>query len=444
MAQRETWASRLGFILAAVGSAVGLGNIWRFPYMTAENGGAAFLVVYLVAAVVIGLPAILAEFAIGRKAKKNVINAFEEIGYPVWQIIGLLGLVTGFWILSYYSVVGGWVIRYFLGSFSGAYFADPATFFGTIATGQMTIAFHGLFMLITIGIVALGVEDGIETGTKMMVPAIIAILIALAAWGVTLDGGMEGLEYFLTPDFGALASNLDTIIPYAVGQAFFSLSLGMGVMITYSSYLSKDDNLGIDGGSIVFLNTAIGVLAGLVVFPLLFAQNVSPGDAGAGAVFVSLATAFSKLPAGRIIGAVFFGVVLIAALSSAISLLEVVVSYAVDNYDVSRVPMTAALGVVIFLLGLPSALSLETFGLYDTVANSLLLPLGVTLIVTFVGWVYGRGAIEELRQGTGGLGSLGTAWLWHVRVVVLLAVVGTLVLSMSDLLSSYFGVTLFS
>lgn len=439
MPQRETWATRAGFILAAVGSAVGLGNIWRFPYMTAENGGAAFLVVYLLAAGLIGLPAMLAEFTIGRKAKKNVFDAFGSIGFPAWRIIGLLGLITGFWILSYYSVVGGWVIQYFVGSFTGAYFGDPGTFFGNISTGPMTIAYHAVFMLITIGIVALGVEEGIEAATKVMVPSIILILVGLAVWGATLPGGAEGLAYFLAPDFGELMANLDTIVPFAVGQAFFSLSLGMGVMITYASYIGKDDNLVADAGSIVVLNTAIGVLAGLVVFPLLFAQNVDPGEAGAGAVFVSMATAFAQLPAGEIIGAVFFGVVLIAALSSAISLLEVVVSYTIDNYDVSRVSVSVAVGTIIFLLGIPSALSLDTFGLYDEIANSLLLPVGVTLIIAFVGWVYGRDAVAELRQGTGGLGSFGPTWLWHVRVVVLLAVVGTLALSVSEL----FGVPLF-
>ncbi|WP_440005999.1 sodium-dependent transporter [Halomicrococcus sp. SG-WS-1] len=434
MAQRETWASRVGFILAAVGSAVGLGNIWRFPYMTAEYGGAAFLVVYLIAAFGIGLPAMLAEFAIGRKAKKNVINAFEGIGYPAWQIIGLLGLVTGFWILSYYSVVGGWVIQYVIGTVQGAYFGNPEAYFGSISTGTSTIVFHAVFMALTVGIVALGVEDGIEAATKLMVPSILVILAGLAVWGSTLPGAMEGFEYFLNPNFDALMSNLDTIIPFAVGQAFFSLSLGMGVMITYASYLGKDDNLGMDGSLIVILNTSVGVLAGLVVFPLLYAQGVDPGSAGAGAVFISMATAFAELPGGTIIGLIFFLVVLVAALSSAISLLEVVVSYAVDNYAISRLPATAALGLVIFLLGLPSAMSLDTFGLYDTVANSLLLPLGVTLIVTFVGWVFAGGAIEELRQGTDGLGSLGPAWLWHVRTVVLIAVVGTLALSFMEFL----------
>ncbi|WP_458187096.1 sodium-dependent transporter [Haladaptatus sp. NG-WS-4] len=430
MSQRETWTSRVGFILAAVGSAVGLGNIWRFPYVAGENGGAAFLIVYLIAAVVIGLPAMLAEFVVGRQTKKNIVDAFRNLGGPVAAVIGVLGLFTGLWILSYYSVVGGWVIQYIIGSLNGAYFGGPEAYFGQIAEGNGAILFHGIFMLLAIGIVALGVEKGIEIGTKVMVPSIAILMLGLAAWAFTLDGAAAGYDYFLSPDFNVIVNNYQSVIPDAVGQALFSLSLGMGAMITYASYLDGDDNLFSDGLSIVVLNTFIGVLAGFVVFPLLFAQSVEPGEAGAGAIFVSLAQAFAELPAGRIIGFVFFLVLLIAALSSAISLLEVVVSYFVDNYDVSRPVLTVGIGILVFLLGIPSALSSDTLGQFDTIASNILLPLGVVLTVTFVGWVYGRDAVSELRRGLGTSTSLGSIWLWHVRVVVFVAVIGTLALSL--------------
>jgi len=442
MDARETWASRVGFILAAVGSAVGLGNVWRFPYVTAENGGAMFLVVYLVAAVAIGLPAMLAEFAVGRRARRNVIGAFEAIGYPAWRVIGLLGVATGFWILSYYSVVGGWVLRYVGASATGAYFGDPNAYFQGAASGAPAVALHALFLALTVGVVALGVQEGIELATKVMVPAILAVLVGLALWAATLPGAGDGLTYFLSPELDVFRENYTTVVPAAVGQAFFSLSLGMGVMITYASYLGRDDNLAVDGGLIVVLNSAVGILAGLVAFPLLFSQNVDPGSAGAGAIFVSLATAFASLPGGRLIGVVFFGVVLVAALSSAISLLEVVVSYAVDNYPVGRMRVAAAIGVLVFLLGVPSAMDLETLTLFDRIASNVLLPLGATLVVAFVGWVYGEAAVAELRQGTGRLGDLGPAWLWHVRTVVLATVVGILLLGVMDVLAAYTSVDL--
>ncbi|MGA9400106.1 sodium-dependent transporter [Haladaptatus sp.] len=431
MSQRETWTSRMGFILAAVGSAVGLGNIWRFPYMSAQNGGAAFLVVYLVAAVLIGLPAILAEFVIGRETKKNIVDAFRNLGGPVAGIIGLLGLFTGFWILSYYSVVGGWVIQYIIGSWNGAYFGDPSQYFGQISAGTGTILFHFVFMILVVGIVALGVEKGIEMGTKIMVPSIAILMVGLALWAFTLDGAAAGYDYFLSPDFGVIVDNYQSIIPAAVGQALFSLSLGMGAMVTYASYLDGDDNLLTDGLSIVGLNSFIGVLAGFVVFPLLFAQSIDPGEAGAGAVFITLAKAFAKLPGGKFIGVVFFVILLIAALSSAISLLEVVVSYFVDNYSLSRPVITVIVGVIVFALGVPSALSLDTFTMFDNIASNLLLPLGVVLTVIFVGWVYSAGAVQELRRGLGKTrGNIGTIWLTHLRVVVLIAVIGTLALSL--------------
>ncbi len=434
MSQRETWTSRVGFILAAVGSAVGLGNIWRFPYMSAENGGAAFLVVYLIAAVFIGLPAILAEFVVGRETKKNVVDAFRNLGGPGAALIGVLGLFTGFWLLSYYSVVGGWVIQYSIGSLNGAYFGGPEAYFGQISEGQGTVLFHAIFMVFVIGIVAAGVEKGIEVGTKIMVPAIAILMMGMAAWAFTLEGAAAGYEYFLSPDFSVIAENYQSIIPDAVGQALFSLSLGMGAMVTYASYLDGDDNLVSDGISIAALNTFVGVLAGFVVFPLLFAQNIDPGSAGAGAVFVTLAEAFAELPAGGIIGFVFFFVLLIAALSSAISLLEVVVSYFVDNFDVSRPILTIGIGTVVFLLGVPSALSMDTFVMFDKIANNVLLPLGVVLTILFVGWMYGGGAVKELRRGLGNASNIGPVWLWHIRTVVFAAVLGTLALSLQTFL----------
>ena len=314
MNDRETWATRIGFIIAAIGSAVGLGNIWQFPFKTATNGGAVFLVVYLLAVFVIGFPAMLSEFILGRRTHLNAVGAFTQLGHREWRIAGALSLFTGFWILSYYSVVGGWVIRYIYGSATGAYFGAPGEYFGAISAGPEAVALHAVFMAVTVGIVALGVEDGIERATKIMVPSIVIMMLALAVWAATLGGAGQGYAYFLEPDFTVLLANAGDIIPFAVGQAFFTLSLGMGIMITYSSYISADDHLPIDGGSIVITNTLIGVLAGLVVFPILFSIGVDPNTSGPSAIFVAMASAFGQLPYGRILGVVFFGVVLIAAL----------------------------------------------------------------------------------------------------------------------------------
>ena len=433
MSERETWATRLGFILASVGSAVGLGNIWRFPFQTAENGGAAFVVVYLAAVVVIGLPALLAEFVIGRRANINAIDAFDRLNRPSWKVVGGIGVFAGFWTLSYYSVIGGWVIRYVYGSATGAYFGSPDGYFGAISTGPDAVALHLLFITVTVGIVAFGIEDGIEKATKLMVPSIVVLMLGLAAYAVTLPGGGEGYAFFLSPDVSAIVANYRSVVPAAVGQALFSLSLGFSVMITYASYIGDDENLGIDGVSIAAFNTFIGVLAGFVVFPFLFAQGVDVGSAGPGAVFVSVATALGQLPFGRLLGVVFFGVVLIAALSSAISLLEVVVSYVVDNYRFGRAQTAVTLGAVLFVVGIPSAMETSWLEWFDAVAVNLLLPLAALGVVLFVGWVMGGDALDEVRQGTGGAEALSTVWLWSLRTVVLVAVGLTVYLSLLKL-----------
>ncbi|QLD91111.1 sodium-dependent transporter [Natronomonas salina] len=435
MMQRETWATRIGFILAAVGSAVGLGNIWRFPFQTAENGGAAFLVVYIIAVLLIGIPAILAEFVIGRRSKQSAIGAFDALGRPRWRWVGAVGVLAGFWTLSYYSVVGGWVVRYAIGSVTGAYLGDPGTYFGAISAGPEAVAFHAVFMLVTIGIVAFGVESGIEMATKLMVPSIILLMLGLAVYAFTLSGSAAGYEYFLSPDFDALVANFESVIPAAVGQALFSLSLGYAVMITYASYIDRDENLGVDGLSIAITNTFVAVLAGLVVFPLLAAQGVDYGSEGPGAIFVTVPTAFADLPnlAARAIGFVFFFVVFIAALSSAISLLEVVTSHLVDSYDVDRKPIAVGLGVIIFVLGIPSAWDTAWLTWFDLVSVNLLLPVGVFGVVVFAGWILSADATDELGRGAPSLRGVAPVWLWSLRTIVLLAVLGTLVLSLGSL-----------
>ncbi|OYR59226.1 sodium-dependent transporter [Halorubrum halodurans] len=429
---RETWATRMGFILAAVGSAVGLGNIWRFPFITGQEGGGAFLLLYLLFVVGIGFPAILVEFVIGRYTELNPVGAIRELGSGAWNYLGWLFVVTGFVTLSYYSVVAGWFLRYTLiGVTDGYALAGPeeaSALYGSVTTGLDSLLFHAVFMALVIGIIAAGVRRGIEVGVKVMVPAIIVVLVGLAAYASTLDAAGTAYAYYLTPDFGYLAANWTSILPAAAGQAFFTLSLGMGVMITYASYLGEDRNLATDAGIIAALDTLIAVIVGFVVFPFLFAAGIEPGGPGPSAIFVSLTSAFTGIPGGRIIGIVFFAMVGIAALSSAISILEVLVSYLIDEFDVARVPASVAIGVAVFLLGVPVTIDLIFLGLYDNLAGGVLLVLGSLLLALFVGWVIPDVARDELERGIGSLGGLGTAWVWIVRVPIVIVVLVSLYL----------------
>ena len=433
---RETWATRAGFILAAVGSAVGLGNIWRFPFITGQYGGSSFLITYLTFVALIGFPAILVEFVIGRRTERNPVGALRKLGSGVWSYTGWLFVVTGFIILSYYSVVAGWFLRYTLiGLTEGFTVTDPAeaeALFGTVSTGLDTLLFHAVFMALVIGIIAAGVRRGIELSVKVMVPAILVLLLGLAAYGFTLDGASAAYSYYLSPDFGTIAANWTEILPAAAGQAFFTLSLGMGVMITYASYLGEDRNLASDAGIIAALDTLVAVLVGFVVFPVLFTVGIEPGTGGPGAIFVSLTSAFAGIPGGRVIGVVFFGMVGIAALSSAISILEVLVSYLIDELGVDRIPASVALGVAVFLLGVPVTVDLIFLSLYDLLADGILLVLGSLLLALFVGWVVPDVAREELRNGIADVGGLDDAWIWAVRIPVAIAVVVSLYLGIVD------------
>ncbi len=430
--QRETWATRIGFVLAAVGSAVGLGNIWRFPFQVGEEGGAAFLLVYLLFIVFIGLPAILVEFVVGRRTDRNPVGALKAIGGDSWKYLGGLFVLIGFVILSYYSVVAGWVLRYTVGSATGGYTEDPEAYFGTISTGLDAAVFHLIFMAIVVGIVALGIRRGIEIAVKLMVPAIVALLLALAVYAYTLPDVAGAYSYYLSPDFSVIAAEWQSILPAAAGQAFFTLSLGMGVMITYSSYMSEDRNLGEDAGAIIGLDTGIALLAGLVVFPILFAAGVDPASPGPGAVFVSLAAAFTDIPFGLVLGFLFFFAFALAAVSSAISLMEVVISYLIDEHGVDRVRGTIAVGAGMLLLGLPVTVDLTMVTLYDQLAAEVLLVLGALGLVVLVGWLKSEEAIDELSKGIGDLRSVGTVWIWLVRVPVLVVLVVSLALAVTS------------
>ncbi|MHC3438466.1 sodium-dependent transporter [Natrialbaceae archaeon A-gly3] len=428
---REQWATRLGFILAAVGSAVGLGNIWRFPFQVGQEGGGAFLLIYLLFIVLIGFPAMLVEFVVGRRTERNPVGALRELGSGAWKYVGWIFIATGFVILSYYSVVAGWTLRYTILGLQGGYEADveaAGAQFGTFASGLDAILFHAIFMAAVIAIVALGIKQGIELAVKVMVPTIIVITLGMAAYAFTLDGASEAYAYYLSPDLGLIVAEWQSILPAAAGQAFFTLSLGMGVMITYASYLGEDRNLAEDGAIIISLDTLIAFITGLIVFPILFTAGVSPGGPGAGAIFVTLAAAFGDITFGWLLGAIFFATVAIAALSSAISIMEVVVSYLIDEKGIDRKTATLGIGGAIFLLGIPSAMDLVLLDLFDGFADDILLVFGGLLLAIFVGWLTADFGREELRKGIGDLGTYGDAWIWFVRIPVILALIAALVL----------------
>lgn len=403
----------MGFILAASGSAVGLGNVWKFPYITGQNGGGAFVLVYLICIAVVGLPIMLAEFTIGRKTSLNPVGAFQQLrpGTP-WVGIGFMGVLAGFLILSFYGVVGGWTIAYVVNALTHSLdqFSNPAEagqFFEsfTANTGEVMF-YHALFMGLTIAIVIKGVHGGIEKACEILMPTLVVMLMILMIRTLTLDGAMEGLKFYLYPDFSKLTGNS---ILLAMGQAFFSLSLGMGAMITYGSYLPAKENLTSATLYVVMFDTLIALLMGLVIFPAVFAMGLEPAE-GPGLVFSVLPAVFSGMPLGWVVSIIFFTLLAIAALTSAISLLEVVVAYFIDQKGWERKKSVLTMGLVIFLIGIPSGLSfglladfkplgMNFFDHVDNLTANYLLPIGGMLTAIFVGWVWGtKEAHKEIER----------------------------------------------
>lgn len=429
---RENWASRLGFILATAGSAIGLGNIWKFPYMAGENGGAAFIIIYLGLVFTIGLSVLLAEVMIGRHTQSDPVNAFKKLGKPVWAVIGFMGLACAFMILSFYSVVAGWTLAYIVKFATGAFAgmdgeALGGAFGGFISSPVEPIIYHAIFMVLTVFVVLGGVAGGIERASKILMPLLFVILIALVVRGVTLPGAGKGLEFFLSPDFSKITS--DTVMA-ALGQAFFSLSLGMGAILTYASYLGREANIAKSAGQVVVLDTSVAILAGLAILPAVFAFGMDPSG-GPGLTFITLPAVFQAMPGGVFFGTMFFVLLAIAALTSAISLLEPLVAfYSTKGY--SRKQVTVGSGIIVFLLGVPSSLSMGVWGDYkiagkgffdlmDFLTSNIMLPLGGLLIALFAGWVITPIAIREV-MGDKEPNGLTKAWIFILRFIAPLAI----------------------
>lgn len=409
---REQWGSRLGFILAAAGSAIGLGNIWRFPTVVGQSGGGAFIFLYLLIIFVIGIPLMIGELTIGRRGKRNIVGAFQKIkpGGP-WWFIGALGVLAGFVILSFYSVIAGWGIAYMFkfltGQLTGLEPGQSADIFGALASSPVEpLIWHAIFMAMTIGIVIFGIDKGIERASKIMMPILFVLLFVLAIRSVTLDGAMEGVLWYITPDFSAI--NIQTILG-ALGQVFFSLSLGMGAIMTYGSYLPDEENIPSAAMFISLADIGIAILAGFIIIPAVFAFGLEP-NAGPALIFITLPAVFGSMPFGNLVGALFFLLLTIAALTSAISLLEVPVAYFIDELKWNRLKASVIVGIVIFLLGIPSSLSqgllsnnlffgMEFLDFMDFFSSNLLLPIGGLLTALFIGWVWGtRNTIDEIQK----------------------------------------------
>ncbi len=427
---RGGFGSRIGFVLAAAGSAIGLGNVWRFPYTAGQHGGAAFVVIYLVCVAAICVPVLFAELAIGRASRKNPVGAFASLAPGSWwPAVGGLGVLTGFAILAFYSVVAGWTLGYLGRALLGT-FADPLTHEQSVAlferiegAGIIPVLLTAGFLLLTALVVRGGVEAGIERAAKILMPVFFVLLVAMAIRAMTLEGSAAGLAFFLKPDLSKIDGG---VFMGALGQAFFSLSLGMGAMITYGSYLSRGDRMPGAAISVALADTVIAVLAGLIIFPTIFAAGGDP-QAGPGLVFVVLPSIFGKLPAGFLFAIAFYSLLVIAALTSTVSLLEVVVSYFVDERGWRRERATWLVTFACFLLAVPSALSGNFLDWQSILFGNYALTIGAMLICVFVGWRWGiPAAVEEIGRG-GAPMPLAPLWGLIIRWIAPVAIAGVLI-----------------
>lgn len=440
MTGRERFGTRAGFVLAAVGSAVGLGNMWRFPYVTAQNGGAAFVVLYLAMTFAIGVPMMLAEFAVGRRARAAPVLALRRVGGRGWAPVGVMLVLTSFIILAYLSVVAGWTIRYALDTALRGFAAAPGERFAVVSTGRLAIAYHLLSMGITTAIVVVGVRKGIERASLVLMPLLFLLLSGLAIWAATLPGAMAGYRFYLKP---SLESLLDpAVLQTAASQAFYSLSVGMGIMITYASYVSRRENLNREATVVSLSDFAVAFGAGLVVFPVIFALGLSGqvSESTMGTLFISLPSAFAAMGGvGRLVGFVFFLALAVAAVTSAVSLLEVVTASVIDGWGLSRRTATLGSGLAIALAGLAPASSLDALAIMDRVAGEMLVVAGVFAMSLLVGWRMEDPARELLEGASPSFQRLVPVALFLVRYLIPPFVLVILWISVRDAIAVAFG-----
>ncbi len=413
------WSSKLAFILAVTGAAVGLGNIWKFPYMAGMNGGSAFVLIYLVCVFMIGLPIMMSEIMIGRRGRRNPVATMqilgeEEAGQMKWGLVGIMGVLAGFMILSFYSVIAGWAVAYVFKAAANEFANADATaigeMFDTFVANPFVIGFwHTLFMIVTVSLVALGVERGLEKAVEIMVPALLLLLFVLLGYAINLDSFAQGAAFLFQPDFSKVTG--DTVLS-AMGHAFFTLSVGMGSVMAYGAYLPQEASITQTSILVVVADTAIALLAGLVIFPIVFANGLVPSQ-GPGLVFQTLPLAFGNISGGSLLGTLFFLLLSFAALTSAISLMEPAVAWMIESHRLSRKAAAIVVGFIIWALGILTVLSFSAlkdvtffkgtfFDNVDYLASNILLPLGGLLITVFAGWVMcGNSSSDELNSAGG-------------------------------------------
>ena len=394
---RDNFGSRFGALVAMAGSAVGLGNLWRFPYLVGENGGAAFIIVYIVLCFLLCLPIFISEFVIGRRSQRNAFAAFRDLsGGSNWKWVGLITIIVPMIVLSYYSVIGGWSVDYLVKSvtFSFAGDSDKASMFTGLVTSTWTpLIAHTAFLFLTGIIVVVGIKDGIEKFSKVMMPLLFVIVLAIAVYSLTLPGAQEGVKYLFNPDFSKIDGKA---IAAALGQAFFSLSLGFGTIMTYASYVSKKENIMFQSTATAVSDLMFALIAGVAIMPAVFAFGLSP-ESGPGLVFETLPRVFGMMPAGGVVAILFFVALLVAALTSSISMMEVAVTYLVEEKKISRVWACVIVFAICWTVGALCSLSFgplshiqigggNLFDFFDNLSSNILMTLGSLLTVLFVGW----------------------------------------------------------
>jgi len=395
MIKKEHFSSRLAVVLAMAGSAIGLGNIWRFPYLTGQNGGAAFILLYIVFCAFLAVPVFLAECIIGRRSGRNAFGAMNALAPGSnYRWAGLLTVITPLLLLSYYSVVGGWSVDYFFQACALRFTHDSTGVFGALLASKWEpVLAHTIFMVATAAVILLGVNKGIERFTKATMPMLFVLIIVIAGFGLTLPGAGKGVEYLVKPDFSKITPD---VVKSAMGQAFFSLSLGVGTILTYASYVSKKENLMVSAGGTAIFDLLFAVLAGFAIMPAVFAAGFQPGE-GPGLIFETLPYIFSEMSpwAGGVVSILFFLSVLVAALTSSISLLEVGVAYMVEEMNVSRKAATIRLASIVWAIGVFCAIYGGVFDFLDHLCSDWLMPVGGILFSLFVGWKMSKADVRD-------------------------------------------------